>query len=101
MFSKPLVGLDETPVTNVVSRNTPLNESNLGLEVSIKNDKISPTHENIISADFSYTIAISETFQLSFGIKATANLFDLDITRLNPVDNNYGIPIFLDRISHS
>lgn len=78
------VGLDGAPTTNAVSINTPLNSSNLGLGVSVINDKIGPTHENTISADLSYTIPASETFKLSFGIKATANLFDLDVSRLSP-----------------
>jgi len=80
------VGLDGAPVTNAVSVNTPLNNSNLGLGVSLINDKIGPTTENAISADLSYTIQTSETWKLSFGIKATANLFDLDASKLNPVD---------------
>lgn len=80
------VGLDGAPVTNAVSVNTPLNNSRLGLGVSIINDKIGPTTENTISGDFSYTIPTSESFKLSFGLKATANLFDLNSTKLNPVD---------------
>ena len=80
------VGLDGAPVTNTVSMNTPINESNLGLGVSLVNDKIGPTTENAISADLSYTMQTSETWKLSFGIKATANLFDLDASKLNPVD---------------
>jgi type IX secretion system PorP/SprF family membrane protein len=82
------VGLDGAPVTNALSVNTPLNATNLGLGVSVINDKIGPTHENTISADLSYTIPASETFKLSFGIKATANLFDLDVSRLNPADDD-------------
>jgi type IX secretion system PorP/SprF family membrane protein len=82
------VGLEGAPVTNAVSVNTPLNSNNLGLGVSIINDKIGPTHENTISADLSYTVPTSETFKLSFGVKATANLFDLDVTRLNPADDD-------------
>jgi len=78
------VGLDGAPVTNVASINTPLNNNNLGLGISFINDRIGPTNENTISADFSYTIPMSETLKLSFGIKATANLFNLDITKLNP-----------------
>jgi type IX secretion system PorP/SprF family membrane protein len=78
------VGLDGAPTTNAVSINTPLNNSRLGLGVSVINDKIGPTHENTISADLSYTVPTSETFKLSFGIKATANLFDLDVSRLSP-----------------
>ena len=80
------VGLDGAPVTNTVSINTPLNSSNLGLGVSVINDKIGPTHENTISADLSYSIPTSETYKLSFGIKATANLFDLNVDELNPAD---------------
>jgi hypothetical protein len=70
------VGLG-APVTNTASINTPLNNSNLGLGISIINDKIGPTDENTISADLSYTIPASETFKLSL-VKATGNLFSLD-----------------------
>ncbi|WP_413998984.1 type IX secretion system membrane protein PorP/SprF [Flavobacterium sp. W1B] len=93
------VGLDGAPVTNTVSVNTPLNESNLGLGVSFINDKIGPTHENTISADLSYTIPTSETFKLSFGIKATANLFDLDVTQLNPVDDDPSLHDYNNKFS--
>ena len=80
------VGLDGAPVTNAVSINTPINGSNLGLGVSLINDKIGPTNENTFSADLSYTIPTSETFKLSFGVKGTANLFNLDVTKLDPKD---------------
>ncbi|MFV8340735.1 type IX secretion system membrane protein PorP/SprF [Flavobacterium sp. LB3P21] len=93
------IGLDGAPVTNAVSVNTPINDSNLGLGVSIINDKIGPTHENTISADLSYTIPTSETFKLSFGIKATANLFDLDVTRLNPVDDDPSLHDYNNKFS--
>ena len=80
------VGLDGAPVTNAVSINTPLNNSNLGLGVSLVNDRIGPTSENQFSADLSYTIQTNDTYKLSFGIKATGNLFSLDVNKLNPVD---------------
>ncbi|MFM2369873.1 MAG: hypothetical protein RL619_2186 [Bacteroidota bacterium] len=93
------VGLEGAPVTNAVSINTPLNTSNLGLGVSIVNDKIGPTHENTISADLSYTVPTSETFKLSFGIKVTANLFDLDVTRLNPADDDPSLHDYTNKFS--
>ncbi|MFV8360031.1 type IX secretion system membrane protein PorP/SprF [Flavobacterium sp. LS1P3] len=93
------VGLDGAPVTNAVTLNTPLNESNLGLGVSIINDKIGPTTENNISADLSYTVPTSETFKLSFGIKATANFFNLDINRLNPVDDDPSLHDFNNKFT--
>ena len=80
------VGLDGAPVTNAASINTPINNSNLGVGLSFVNDKIGPTNENAISADVSYTVKTSETFKLSFGVKGTANLFNLDVNKLNPQD---------------
>ncbi len=85
------VGLDGAPTTNAFSINTPINNSNLGVGLSFVNDKIGPTNENTISADLSYTIRTSETYKLSFGIKGTANMFNLDKDKLNPV--NQGDPL--------
>ncbi len=82
------VGLDGAPITNTVSLNTPIRGSNVGLGVSIINDKIGPSNENDISVDFSYSISTSDTYKLSFGIKASANLLNVDFTRLNQHDKN-------------
>lgn len=95
------VGIDGAPVTNSFSVNSPINNSNLGVGLSFVNDRIGPTEENEISADVSYSIKASENYKLSFGIKATANLFNLDASKLNPEDagdpqfqnlNNYFSP---------
>ncbi len=77
------VGLDGAPVTNTASINTAINGSNIGLGVSIINDKIGPSDENNISVDLSYTIPASDTYKLSFGLKATANLLNIDFMKLN------------------
>ena len=77
------VGLDGAPKTNTFSLNTPINDTNFGLGVSIVNDRIGPSDENSISADVSYTIPTSENYKLSFGVKATANLLNVDFTKLN------------------
>ena len=84
------VGLDGAPVTNTFSLNTPIRNSNIGIGLSVVNDKIGPSDENSISADVSYSVKMSETFKLSFGVKATANLLNVDFTKLNiynPADN--------------
>ncbi|MGC4041410.1 MAG: type IX secretion system membrane protein PorP/SprF [Flavobacterium sp.] len=80
------VGLDGAPTTNAFSLNTPINNSNLGIGLSFVNDRIGPTTDNNISVDISYTIQTSETYKLSFGLKASGNLFNLDVNKLNPVD---------------
>jgi type IX secretion system PorP/SprF family membrane protein len=88
LYRTQWVGLDGAPVTSTFSLNTPLNDSNLGLGVSLINDKIGPTNENTLSADLSYSVPTSETFKLSFGIKATANLFSMDANKLHPEDQD-------------
>lgn len=91
------VGLDGAPVTNTASINTPINGSNVGLGVSIVNDKIGPSDENNIAVDFSYTIHTSDTYKLSFGLKATANLLNIDFTKLNKDDmNDYNFDTNID-----
>lgn len=77
------VGLDGAPVTNTLSLNSPINNSNVGLGLSFINDRIGPSDENSISADISYSVKTSETAKLSFGLKATANLLNVDFNKLS------------------
>ena len=85
------VGLDGAPTTNTFSLNTPISNSNLGVGFSLVNDRIGPTSDNTISADISYTIPMNEVYKLSFGVKASGNIFNLDTDKLdpsNPIDPN-------------
>ena len=82
------VGLDGAPVTSTASLHSPISGSNSGIGLSIVNDKIGPSDESNIAVDFSYTINTSDTYKLAFGIKASANLLNIDFTRLNLYDQN-------------
>lgn len=84
LYRTQWVGLDGAPETSTFSVNTPLNNSNLGLGVSLINDKIGPTNKNSLSTDLSYTVQTSADFKLSFGIKGTVNMFNLDPNKLHP-----------------
>lgn len=90
------VGLDGAPVTNSFSINTPINESKVGLGLSVVNDKIGPSVENNIAVDFSYTIPVSDKYKMSFGLKASANLLNVDFTKLD----YQGGPVFEDNIDN-
>lgn len=92
------VGLDGAPTTNAFSINTPIRNSKLGLGLSFVNDKIGASDQNNISADLSYTIPTSEKYNLSFGIKATANLLNVDYTKLDRY--NGGSPVFQNNIDN-
>lgn len=82
------VGIDGAPVTNAFSMHTPIEKSRVGIGATFLNDKIGPTIENSISADVSYTIPTSETYKLSFGVKGTGSFMNLDVSQLNPTDQN-------------
>lgn len=82
------VGLDGAPVTNAVSINTPFTNSRLGLGISLLNDRIGASTNNSISADISYTIPVSESYNFSFGIKGTAKMFSIDVNKLKPSNQN-------------
>lgn len=86
LYRNQWVGLDGAPVTSTASLNTPIGNSNVGLGLSVISDKIGPSDETSISADISYSIPTSDTFKLSFGLKGTANLLNIDFTKLNIYD---------------
>ena len=76
------VGLEGAPSTNNFSINSPIGR-NVGLGLSVVNDKIGPSDENNIAVDFSYSIDVSENCKLSFGLKGSANILNVDFTKLN------------------
>lgn len=77
------VGLEGAPVTNNVSIHSPINNGNVGLGLSILNDRIGPSDETDIGFNFSYKIKASEEYTLSFGLKASVNLLNIDFTKLS------------------
>ena len=82
------VGLDGAPVTNNVSIHSPIGNGNMGLGLSIINDKIGPSDESDIGINFSYNFYTSDTYKLSFGIKASANLLNVDFNKLTYFTRN-------------
>lgn len=81
------VGIDGAPRTNTLAMHTPLGQSRrVGLGASVINDEIGPMDETYMSVDFSYTIPTSEKGKLSFGLKGTAQLINVDFNKLNRVD---------------
>ncbi len=88
LYRTQWVGLDGAPKTAAFSINTPINNSKLGLGLSFVNEAIGAMDENAISADLSYTIDLGERYKLAFGIKGSANLLNVDYTKLNQYNPN-------------
>ncbi|MDI9311427.1 MAG: type IX secretion system membrane protein PorP/SprF [Limnohabitans sp.] len=89
MHRSQWVGLEGAPVTNTVTLHTPLGANQrVGIGASFINDRLGPSDENTISVDLSYNVPTSEKFKLAFGIKATANFFNVDFNKLYVYDTN-------------
>lgn len=82
------VGLDGAPKTASLSVHTPLGDSKLGLGVSFMNDQIGAMNENTLAIDLSYSIDLNRDYKLSFGIKGSANLLDVDYSKLDIYHSN-------------
>lgn len=83
LYRAQWVGLDGAPETQTFNLHTPLGYKGLGLGLSFVNDIIGPTSETYFDADFSYTIQTGIEGKLSFGLKASAHLLDVQFSQLN------------------
>jgi type IX secretion system PorP/SprF family membrane protein len=83
LYRTQWVGLDGAPNTATFSIQTPIEGSKIGLGLDIVNDKLGPSDETNIALDASYYIKTSERYKLSFGIKGSANLYNVDFQKLN------------------
>ncbi len=82
------VGLDGAPKTAILSFHTPINDSRIGLGASIASDQIGIMDANTVAVDLSYTIDFDRNYKLSFGIKGSGKLLNVDYTKLNIYDPN-------------
>lgn len=82
LYRTQWVGLEGAPETGTFSISSPINEK-VGLGLSVINDRIGPSDETNISVDFSYNINLNENYKLFFGLKGSANLLNVDYTKLN------------------
>ncbi len=83
LYRAQWVGLDGAPETQTLNLHTPMGYRGLGMGLSVVNDVIGPTSETYFDLDFSYTIQTGIEGQLSFGLKASAHLLDIQFSELN------------------
>ncbi|WP_267740669.1 PorP/SprF family type IX secretion system membrane protein [Myroides injenensis] len=83
LYRTQWVGLDGAPKTANLSVSSPIGESGLGLGVNFTNDRLGAMDENNISIDLSYAIDLNVDYKLAFGLKGTANLLNVDYTKLH------------------
>lgn len=76
------VGLEGAPKTSTLAVSSPIGDSGLGIGATFTNDKVGAMNENNISIDLSYSVELNRDYKLAFGLKATANMLDVDYTKL-------------------
>ena len=89
LYRTQWVGLEGAPKTATLSVNTPLGDSGLGLGVNFVNDHLGVMDDNTLSVDLSYAIDLNYQYKLAFGLKGSANLLDVNYSKLhiyNPTD---------------
>lgn len=82
------VGFDGAPNTNSVTINGPIRRFNVGIGLSIVNDKWGPIRQNGFYVDYAYRIMLTQDQFLSFGLKGGFNIYKAYLTDLKIIDPN-------------
>jgi type IX secretion system PorP/SprF family membrane protein len=83
LYRKQWVEIEDAPTTGTFFLHSPVGR-NVGLGLSVINDKIGPVEETNIYGDFSYTLNLGGEHRLAFGIKAGATMHKVDFNTIYP-----------------
>lgn len=76
------VGFSGAPNTQNLTLHSPIASQNIGLGLSVTNQKIGPTNTTSAFVDFAYRMRVSKNARLSFGLKGGINSFSADLNEL-------------------
>lgn len=82
------VGFSGAPVSQNFTIHSPIASKNLGLGMSILNQKIGPTTTTSAFVDFAYRMQVSKNARLCFGLNGGFNSFSANINELNLENQN-------------
>jgi type IX secretion system PorP/SprF family membrane protein len=82
------VGFDGAPTTNTISVQGPFKKYNVGLGLSLINDKFGPVRQNALYADYAYRILLDNDQYISFGLKGGFNRYEALLSELTTHDPN-------------
>jgi len=72
------IGVNGAPVTQTITADMSIPNSNLGIGLSIIHDKLGYERTSFIYSDLSYTIYMNKDYRLTFGFKAGVSKYGLD-----------------------
>ncbi len=91
------IGFAGAPNTNTLTIQGPIRRYNVGLGISIVNDKWGPVRQNGLYIDYAYRVRLTRDQYLSFGIKGGFNLYQAWLTDL--IINDPTDPIYANDIN--
>ena len=88
LYRTQWVGIDGAPETQTLTVHSPMYNENMGLGLSVINDKVGPIHQTMLFADYAYSIQTAPNAKLAFGLKAGMNIYQADLLALSPTQSN-------------
>lgn len=82
VYRNQYLGIDDAPRTISMAYSKPMGK-NLGLGISVINDRVFVLTETDVAIDISYKLQVGEKTNLYFGIKAGGGFTNIDLTRAN------------------
>lgn len=92
------VGIKGAPSTQTLTLHSPLVNEHIGLGLSVCNDKIGPTNNTSVFADFAYIMKLNEKSKLALGVSAGVNIFQAQLSTLQLDDQSD--PVFQNNIKN-
>lgn len=81
LYRKQWVEIEDAPTTGTFFIHSPVGK-NVGLGLSVINDKIGPVEETNVYADFSYTLNLGGEHRLAFGLKGGVTMHKIDFNTI-------------------
>lgn len=93
------VDFSGAPTTQTLTMHSPLINDHIAVGFSLLNDKIGPTNNISLFADFAYRMKLTEKSKLAFGLSAGANIFQANLSSV-PLDQQTD-PVFQNSINNN
>ena len=112
LYRSQWVDFKGAPVTQTLTLHTPLQNDHIGVGLSVMNDKIGPSNNTAVFADFAYRMKLNANSKLALGLSGGTNIFQASLNTLqldqqadptfqnninNHVTPNFGFGIYYSR----
>lgn len=86
------------PRTQTLTMHTPLGNEHIGVGLSLMNDRLGPTNNTSVNAQFAYRMKLNQKSKLSLGLSGGVDIYQADLNSLNT--DQTGDPVFENNLSN-